>query len=102
MRPFELRRICCRFPVGCVDLVKLRFYSSPDSDNPTAGPPNGLSMLADYGQVDYIIGDGDEKQMEHELEINHTSTYLKVYAQNDDYFAHLVDVQMYIEPKESE
>lgn len=96
--PFIIDKIHCRFPLGCLDLMKLRFYVSYDADAPSTVPPNGYSMLKDYGQVDYIIGDGDEKDMVHSLEVPESGAYLKVYAVNDDYFQHLVDVQITIEP----
>ena len=95
--PFTIKRIHCRFPKGCDDKMKLRFYVSPDKDAPTSGEPNGSSMLRDYGQVDYILGDGDTKDMDHEVEMSEGGSYLKVWAVNTDYYPHLIDVQMYIE-----
>lgn len=95
--PYVLRKVHCRFPIGCVDKLKLRFFVSPDDDTPSSGAPNGYSMLREHGQVDYILGDGDQKDLEHEVEVAESGTFLKVYAVNDDYFAHLIDVQMTLE-----
>lgn len=95
---YVVSKIHCRFPVGCINLLRLRFYVSPDDDAPSTGAPNGFSMLRELGQVDYILGDGDEKDMVHEIEVDESGTYLKVYAVNDDYFPHLIDVQMTLEP----
>ena len=97
--PYGITRIHVRFPVGCINELKLRFYTSPDDDVPSTGPPNGASMLREYGQVDFIVGDGDSKNMEHDLDVDESNTWLKVYAVNDDYYDHEVDVQMTIEPK---
>ena len=85
--------------MGCLNRVNLRFFISPDNDTPSTGPPNGYSMLREHGQVDYIVGDGDQKDMHHEVEVQSSGTYIKVYAVNDDFYDHLVDVQMTLEPK---
>lgn len=98
--PYRVRSIHCRFPVGCINAVKLRFYVSADDDVPASGAPNGMSMLMEYGQVDYVVGDGDSKNMEHDVKVAESNTWLKVFAENSDYFAHQVDVQMRIEPLE--
>ena len=96
---YTLKRIVANFEQGASQEMKLRFYKSLDDHAPTTGEPSGTSILRDYGQVDYVIGEASEKQMEHELEVDEKGSYLKVYADNRDFFAHLVDVQMYIEPK---
>jgi hypothetical protein len=54
-------------------------------------------MLREHGQVDYIVGDADQKDMEHEVEVAQGGSYLKVYAVNSDTFDHSIDVQMTIE-----
>lgn len=98
--PYVVRKIHCRFALGCENKLKLRFYVSRDKDAPSSGPPNGYSMLREHGQVDFIVGDNDEKNLEHEVEVVEQGTWLKVYAENSDYFDHQVDVQMTIEEKE--
>jgi len=100
--PYVVRKIHCRFPVGTINLLFLRFYVSKDDDAPSSGEPNGYSMLREHGQVDFIRGEGDEKTLEHEVEVTEQGTYLKVYAVNEDYYDHDIDVQMTIEPKERE
>ena len=99
---FGLRRIHATFPPGCINLVYLRFYISPDDDAPASGHPTGVSVLRDYGQVDYVIGDDQKKELEHHVEQPEGGYYMKVYAVNDDYYAHAVDVQMFIELLERE
>lgn len=100
--PYLVKKIHCRFPVGTINLLLLRFYVSRDGDAPSSGAPNGYSMLRELGQVDYIRGEGDEKNMLHEVEVTEQGTYLKVYAVNNDYYDHDIDVQMEIEPKARE
>lgn len=96
--PYLIDKIHARFPIGCDDKMKLRFYVSTDDNAPAAGAPSDISMLRDYGHVDYITGDGDVKDMKHNLEVAEAGTYLKVFAENADYYPHLIDVQIYIEP----
>lgn len=98
--PFKLKNISARFAQGCNNLLALRFYNGDDSDAPAAGPPNGISMLRDYGQVDYIVGNDDTKSLDHDLNVEESGTFLKVYAVNTDPFVHSVDVQMTIKELE--
>jgi len=100
--PYVVKKIHCRFPLGCENKLKLRFYVSRDDDAPSSGAPNGYSMLREHGQVDYIVGDNDEKTMEHEVEVTERGSWLKVYGENSDYFSHQIDVQITIQVKERE
>jgi len=94
---YKLKRIVASFEQGASQEMKLRFYVSLDESAPTTAAPSDVSILRDYGQVDYIIGEASQKQMEHELEVAEKGSYLKVFADNEDFFAHLIDVQMYID-----
>ncbi len=96
---YMLKRIVANFEQGASQEMKLRFYVSLDEHAPTTGEPSGTSILRDYGQVDYVVGEASQKRMDHDLEVSEKGSYLKVYADNQDFFAHLVDVQMYIEQK---
>jgi len=95
---YVVERIRARFAIGCEHLLKLRFFMAMDDETPTSGKPSGVSMLADYGQVDYIIGDGDAKDMLHSVEMPEGGSFLKVHAINSDAFDHDIDVQMEIQP----
>ena len=98
--PYTLKKIVTTFPIGAINLMKLRFFMAIDDQAPATGAPTGTSILADYGQVDYVVGDGTKKELDHELEVRAAGSFLKVYAQNDDYYPHDIDVQMTIEQKE--
>lgn len=98
--PFMLKHISGRFAQGCNNLLKLRFYTSLDNNAPATGAPSGVSMLRDNGQVDYIVGNDDTKELKHELEVTEAGSFLKVYAVNSDTFEHSIDVQMTIEELE--
>ena len=81
--------------------MKLRFFIATDDQAPASGQPTGVSVLADYGQVDYIVGDDDEKDMNHDVLVDTGGSYLKVHAENDDFYDHAVDVHMELEPIEA-
>ena len=95
--PYQLARIRAEFPAGAANLVQLRFFVAPDDYAPTSGAPSGVSVLADYGQVDYVAGDDDIKDLSQEVDIAEAGSFLKVYADNTDYYDHDVDVQMTID-----
>jgi len=96
--PFGLCKIRARFPVGCINEMRLSFFVSMDDFEPAAGKPNGQNVLDELGQVDYIVGDNDAKEMQHTLIVNESGYYIKVYADNQDYYDHDVDVQITIDP----
>ncbi len=98
--PFTIKKISARFAQGCNNLVRTSFYSSYDKDAPAAGAPSGISVLRDYGQVDYVSGNDDTKIMQHEVDISESGSFLKVYCENYDTFVHSIDVQIEIEIKE--
>lgn len=98
--PYRVTHISARFAQGCNNLLKLRFYTSIDNDAPVDAEPSGVSMLRDYGQADYVVGNDDTKELDHELEVAESGSFLKVYAENNDTFEHSVDVQMTIEEME--
>jgi hypothetical protein len=95
--PFVVKEISARFAQGCNNMLAVRIYTSGDSDAPAAGQPSGVSLLRDYGQADYIVGNDDTKEMRHEVEVDEGGTYLKVHGTNTDAFDHTLDVQVEIE-----
>lgn len=96
---YTVKSIVATFPLGCINLVQLSFFTSIDDNKPTTGRPSGTSLLQDYGQVDYVVGDDDKKILQHEIKIEERGTYLKVHALNDDFAEHDVDVQITIDTR---
>lgn len=94
---YRVKSITATFPLGCINLVQLSFFVSIDNDKPSTGRPSGTSLLQDYGQVDYLVGDDTKKRLEHEVDVMERVTYLKVHALNGDFNDHNIDVQMTIE-----
>ena len=94
--PFELRSIRAFFPVGTLNLLRLSFLVAMDSVVSTSGLPPGVSLLADYGQVDYVVGNGAEVFLRHEVLQEYGGSFVKVHGVNDDFFDHAMDVQLTI------
>ncbi|HAM56140.1 MAG TPA: hypothetical protein DCQ64_12350 [Candidatus Rokubacteria bacterium] len=97
MRPFRTRQVTARFPAGCLNLMSLRFYAADDNSAPTSGPPSGISLLQDYGPTDAIRGEAVQIVLDHVVASRDAGSYLKVYADNTDYYDHAVDVDITIE-----
>jgi hypothetical protein len=73
------------------------FYIAPDVQAPSSGKPSGVSLLQDYGGVDSVRGEGVQIVLNHEIEVRQGGSCLKVYAVNDDYYDHSVDVDVEIQ-----
>jgi hypothetical protein len=95
--PFTLKRIVSTFSLGCLNLLLEQFYVSPDPEATTSGHPTGMNVLSEFGQVDYIYGEGTQKQINHEVVQEESGAYLKVRCVNNDFYDHAIDVQMEIE-----
>jgi hypothetical protein len=94
---YTVRWIRVSFPAGSMNLLAVRLYLAPDEEAPASGEPSGVSLLRDYGQVDYLVGEQEQKVIEHVVAVTEGGTWLKVYAVNSDFFDHAVDVQVGIE-----
>lgn len=95
--PYFLRRVRSSFSEGCFNLLRLEFFISSDNEAPASGKPSGSSILADYGQVDFVAGNSEVVDMRHEVEVPQGGSYLKIYADNLGYEAQDVNVQMFLE-----
>ena len=98
-RDYTLKEIHASFAPGADNLMQLRFFHSLDDQAPAAGAPSGVSILREQGQVDYVTGNDNIKELKHDLDVAERGSYLKVYAVNADTFEHSVDVQMFIEDR---
>lgn len=88
--PYSLIRIRASFAPGCEGLLSLRFYLSYDDEVPAAGPPSGVNILQELGATDYLIGDDQDRELQWQLNVPDSGTYLKVYAVNTDAFPHTI------------
>ena len=95
--PFQLRRIRCKFAAGVANEMRLRFILSEDDDAPAIGQPSGVSVLLDYGQVDFVTGEDEVILMDHEVDVAIANSWLKVHADNRDFNDHAVNVQLTID-----
>lgn len=100
--PFCVKKIRAYFGSAADYGLNLSFFVSPDSAAPTDARPNGTNLLAEYGQVSYITGDGQNKLIEIETEVYRKGHYLKVYAENGTAATVKIDALITIEIIEEE
>lgn len=94
---FNVKKIRASFAPGVNRLMKLKFFISSDPEAPTTAAPNGVNILQQTGQANYITGDDEFKEFEHEITNPTRNSWLKIYAENADTFDHTIDAQITIE-----
>lgn len=102
MTPFRVSQITANFALNTNRTLQLGFFLSPDKSDPSSGEPSGFNILDEYGQVDYIVGDNEQKILHNNASSDTFPSWLKVYANNTDAHDHTVDVQVEIELFERE
>ena len=95
--PMRTARITATFPVGTLNLLALTPYASEDETAPTTGPPSGLALLQQHSPMSYLVGDGEQVRLEHQVDIPESGTWLKIYATNTDFYDHQVNAQIEID-----
>ena len=90
--PYVLEKIRVKFALGHVGLVQHKFFVSPDNVVVTSGTPNGINVLSQNGQVDYLVGDDDVLEIQDQTDVKQRGTWLKVLAINADTANHTVNV----------
>ena len=99
--PFITRRIVASFALNTARTLRLRFFISPDADNPTTTYPNGTNLLQLVGHVDYVVGDDEQKDVRFEVPEPLAGKWLKVYAENTDTNLHTIDalIEFELQPR---
>lgn len=97
--PFELQRVRVSFALNTNRTLRVEFFISPDKSAPTDKPLTGLSVLSELGQVDYLVGDDNIKEIPMRMQVKTSNMYVKVYADNTDSYEHFLDAQMFIRLK---
>lgn len=100
--PFKIRRLRIKFALNTNATLRIKFFISPDPSDPSTGEPTGTNIFSARGQVDYIVGDDEWIDMEHEINNPTINTWLKMYGNNLDVFAHSMSAQVTIESMEEE
>lgn len=95
--PFRIVDIVTSFPLNTNRTVQQKFFVSDDDNEPTSGEPSGFNILDEFGQVDYVVGDDEQKLIRHSFYARQGNAHVKVYANNTDSFDHTVDVIITIE-----
>jgi len=95
--PYQIKHIRVKCALGQFGLVRYYFVVSQDNTAPTSGLPSGQNILAQYGNVDYVLGDDDVLDMNDQTFIARMPTWVKVHAYNTDTYPHTVNVLVTIE-----
>jgi len=98
---YRVAKISVAFPIGSARLVRAHVIVSPDPTIPVAGMPSGQSVLGQYTSTDYLVGDGEIKEVECGFDVLSKGSWLKVYVVNSDSIIHSVDAQITLERLES-
>jgi len=64
-------------------LLKLQWWSSLDESTPAA-EPIGTNFFEQYGQVREFCGDDEVKDVQHEVIVRTSPSYIKLYCRNED------------------
>lgn len=95
--PFFTKDFIASFALNTGRTLKTYFFISPDPSCPSSGEPTGVNCLQSVGQVSYLVGDDERKQIKHEIFVAESGYYLKIYAVNSDVYDHTVDSQIIID-----
>lgn len=94
---FTVKKINASFALNTNRTLKLRFFVSATTEAPTTEQPEGLNILKQLGQVDFVVGDDEQKDVQIEIREFTKGARIKVYAENTDTFKHTIDCQVTIE-----
>lgn len=97
--PFILDKIRVKYALGHIGLVQHSIYVSRDSEAPTAGPPTGLDVLSQYGNVDYLCGDDDVEEDTDQTIVDEMPTWIKIHVYNTDTATHTINVRITIDDR---
>lgn len=98
--PYTMKRVRVSFPAGSINLHQVSIYIDQDETAPSSGKPGGISVFADYGQVDYLVGEGEVVELAHVVDVPWSNSWIKVYGNNADFYDHALNVQVEIETAE--
>ena len=88
--PFTVTHVTVSFPLNQNREVDVKIFISPDSNVETATDPQGFNILQEYGQVDYLHGDGEQLNVPVHVPFRQSGAYLKMYMVNNDNFKHKI------------
>jgi hypothetical protein len=94
--PYNVERINASFALNTERKLQLSFYISLDDDPTATNKPAGFDILGEYGQVNYLTGDDERKEIKCNALCDISNSWLKVYAINTDGFDHTIDAQIEI------
>jgi len=97
--PYIMDRIRLKYALGHAGTVQHSIFVSRDAEAPTTAPPTGRDILAQYGSVNYVVGDDDVEVIDDQTIVDESPTWLKVHVYNTDAFDHTYNVLMTIDDR---
>lgn len=94
--PFELQRVKASFALNTNRRLRIEFVISPDDSTPSDKPLTGFNVLSELGQVEFLVGDDDMKEVPMRIAVKVAGMYVKVFASNLDSYEHTIDAQAFI------
>lgn len=96
-QPFLTKLVRAKFALNQNGLLHLYFFVSTTSNTPATLPEDGTNLLRAHGDIDYIAGDDEIKELSIEVPVTHRGGYIKLFAVNNDVNALTVDAQVMLE-----
>lgn len=97
--PYIMDHIRLKYALGHAGTVQHSIFVSRDTEAPTAAPPIGRDILAQYGSVNYVCGDDDVEIIDDQAIVDEMGTWLKVHVYNTDAFDHTYNVRITIDDR---
>lgn len=94
---FRIRRFDVHFAAGCINLLQLSLFADVGSRGDSNNEPDGINVLRDLGQVNYVVGEGLSKSLPLFWESEGKNSSIAIYANNNDFDDHYVDAEVVIE-----
>ena len=90
--PFRVEKVLASFALNTNRTVQIKPFVAIDDAAPTTTEPSGINILEEFGQVNYVVGDDEQKEILQQFTNVTGGGYVKIYANNTDTFDHTVDV----------
>lgn len=94
--PFRIKRVDAYFPQGTNRTNQLFFFVAPDNGAPITEIVDEDNIFVARGNVTYLAGNDERRDVLHEVEYQRSGMYLKVHANNTDGVEHTIDATITI------
>lgn len=95
--PYRTKSFHLKFELNTARTVRVRFFMGEDSSAVLASVERQTDLFRQLAQNSEFVGDDQDIDLSHEVEVPQRGTFLKVLAINDDGFTHAFDAQVTVE-----